>query len=186
MSDEDIDFVDDDLEAIRRYLRRITHHLEILMAGQASIDAAVAAITDAATKLQAAATAIAAELASGSTVTTTALDAALPALQAAVDAIQALTTPVVTGGNTITVTSPGAQTSAVSSGPVSLQIVATDSDPTQTVTFSATGLPNSLSISLGGLITGSPDTLAVNSVVVTASDNTGASGTASFSWTVTA
>ena len=89
-----------------------------------------------------------------------------------------------TTGNTVTVTNPGAQTGKVGTA-VSLQIQATDSASGQTLTYSATGLPAGLSISsTTGLITGTPTTAGTSSVVVTVKDGTGASGTASFSWTI--
>ncbi|HZP51240.1 putative Ig domain-containing protein, partial [Actinocrinis sp.] len=88
-----------------------------------------------------------------------------------------------TTGNTVTVTNPGSQTSTVGTA-VSLQISATDSASGQTLTYSATGLPAGLSISSSGLISGTPTTAATSSVTVTAKDGTGASGSASFSWTV--
>jgi len=87
------------------------------------------------------------------------------------------------GGNTVTVSNPGSQTSTVGSA-VSLQISASDSASGQTLTYSATGLPAGLSISSSGLISGTPTTAATSSVTVTAKDSTGASGSASFSWTV--
>jgi Putative Ig domain len=91
-----------------------------------------------------------------------------------------------TGGNTVTVTSPGSQTGTVGTA-VSLQIEASDSASGQTLTYTATGLPAGLSISSStGLISGTPTTAATSSVVVTAKDTTGASGTASFSWTISA
>src|SRR5258708_1193780 len=67
---------------------------------------------------------------------------------------------------------------------VSLQTEASDSASGQTLTFSATGLPAGLSISSSGLITGTPTTAAPSTATVTASDTTGASGSASFSWVV--
>jgi len=89
-----------------------------------------------------------------------------------------------TTGNTVTVTSPGNQTSTVGTA-ASLQITATDSASGQTLTYSATGLPAGLSInSSTGLISGTPTTAGTNSVTVTAKDTTGATGSASFSWTV--
>ncbi|HEY6278500.1 MAG TPA: putative Ig domain-containing protein [Streptosporangiaceae bacterium] len=88
------------------------------------------------------------------------------------------------GGNTVTVTSPGNQTGTVGTA-VSLQIHASDSASGQTLTYSATGLPAGLSInSSTGLISGTPTTAAVYSTTVTAKDTTGASGSASFSWTI--
>ena len=88
------------------------------------------------------------------------------------------------GGNTVTVTNPGSQTGTVGTA-VSLQIHATDSASGQTLTYSATGLPAGLSInSASGLISGTPTTAATYSVTVTAKDTTGASGSASFTWTI--
>lgn len=92
-----------------------------------------------------------------------------------------LTTPATP--NTITVTSPGNKSNLVNDV-INLQIVATDSDPSQTLTFSAVGLPNGLSISPSGLITGTVTTQQVTSVTITATDGTGATGTAGFTWTV--
>jgi subtilase family serine protease len=87
------------------------------------------------------------------------------------------------GGNTVTVTNPGNQTGTVGTA-VSLQISATDSASGQTLTYSATGLPAGLSISSSGLISGTPTTAGSFSVTVTATDTTGASGSASFTWTI--
>ena len=90
-----------------------------------------------------------------------------------------------TTGNTVTVTSPGNQSTTVGTA-VSLQIHATDSASGQTLTYSATGLPAGLSInSATGLISGTPTTAGTSSVTVTAKDTTGASGSASFTWTIT-
>jgi subtilase family serine protease len=89
-----------------------------------------------------------------------------------------------TTGNTVTVTNPGNQTGTVGTA-ASLQIHATDSASGQTFTYSATGLPAGLSISsTTGLITGTPATAGTNSVTVTAKDTTGATGSASFTWTI--
>ena len=89
------------------------------------------------------------------------------------------------GGNTVTVTNPGTQTSTVGTA-VSLQMQATDSASGQTLTYTASGLPAGLSISSSGLITGTPTTASTSSVTVTAKDTTGATGSATFSWTVNA
>jgi phosphatidylinositol-3-phosphatase len=89
-----------------------------------------------------------------------------------------------TSGNTVTVTNPGSQTATVGTA-ASLQITASDSASGQTLTYSATGLPAGLSInSSTGLISGTPTTAGTSSVTVTATDTTGASGSASFTWTV--
>jgi O-glycosyl hydrolase len=88
------------------------------------------------------------------------------------------------GGNTVTVTNPGNQTTATGTA-VSLQVHATDSAAGQTLSYRATGLPAGLSISSStGLISGTPTTAGTSSVTVTATDTTGASGSASFTWTV--
>ncbi|MDX2542086.1 putative Ig domain-containing protein [Streptomyces sp. WI04-05B] len=86
-------------------------------------------------------------------------------------------------GNTVTVTNPGTRTTTTGSA-VSLQISATDS-ASATLTYSASGLPTGLSISSStGLISGTASTAGTYQVTVTASDSTGASGSASFTWTV--
>ncbi|NEA63638.1 putative Ig domain-containing protein [Streptomyces sp. SID12488] len=86
-------------------------------------------------------------------------------------------------GNTVTVTNPGSRSTTTGSA-VSLQISATDS-ASATLTYSASGLPTGLSISGStGLISGTASTAGTYQVTVTASDSTGASGSASFSWTV--
>jgi hypothetical protein len=82
------------------------------------------------------------------------------------------------------VANPGAQTAAVGTAK-SLQITATDSASGQTLTYSATGLPAGLSINAStGLISGTPTTAQSTTSTVTARDTTGATGSASFTWTV--
>ncbi|AUG75885.1 hypothetical protein CFP65_0966 [Kitasatospora sp. MMS16-BH015] len=96
-------------------------------------------------------------------------------------------TPVTTcqsGGNTVTVASPGAQTTAPGSA-VSLQLSATDSAAGQSLTWNAGGLPAGLTVNAAtGLISGTPGAAGSYSVAVTATDSTGASGSTTFSWTV--
>jgi hypothetical protein len=89
-----------------------------------------------------------------------------------------------TSGNKITVTNPGAQASIAGTAITNLQISATDSDSSQTLTYTATGLPPGLSISSSGLISGTPSVPGLGRVLVTATDTTGASGTAFFIWAV--
>ncbi|MFC6704539.1 phospholipase D-like domain-containing protein [Flexivirga alba] len=89
------------------------------------------------------------------------------------------------GGSTsaVSVTNPGSQSSTVGT-PVSLQIKATDSSG-GALSYSASGLPAGLSINAStGLITGTPTAAATSNVTVTAKDSSGASGQASFGWTV--
>ena len=101
----------------------------------------------------------------------------------------AISHTVVTGstgsaGNTVTVTNPGTQSGKVGTA-VSLQIKASDSASGQTLTYSASGLPAGLSInSSSGLLSGIPTTATTSSVTVTATDTTGAKGSASFSWSI--
>ncbi|MGY4962630.1 putative Ig domain-containing protein [Streptomyces sp. 900105245] len=86
-------------------------------------------------------------------------------------------------GNTVSVTNPGSQSTAVG-GSASLQIQATDSAGAA-LTYSATGLPAGLSVGgSSGLISGTATTAGTYQVTVTATDSTGASGSASFTWTV--
>jgi len=94
--------------------------------------------------------------------------------------------PATSGGNTVTVTSPGNQTSTVDA-PVNLPVKASDSASGQTLTYSASGLPAGLSInSSTGVISGTSTTAGTSSVTVTAADGTGASGSVNFTWTVSA
>jgi serine protease len=101
----------------------------------------------------------------------------------------AISHPIVTHGttgNTVTVTNPGSQSGTVGTA-ASLQIGASDSATGQTLTYTASGLPAGLSINgASGLISGTPTTAGTSSTVVTATDTTGAAGTASFTWTVAA
>ena len=85
-------------------------------------------------------------------------------------------------GNTVSVTSPGNQSSATGTA-ADLQISGTDSGGAA-LTWTATGLPPKTSISQSGLITGTLNTAGSYNVVVTATDSTGAGGSASFVWTV--
>jgi len=86
-------------------------------------------------------------------------------------------------GNTVTVTNPGSKSGTVGTA-TSLQITADDSAGA-TLTYSASGLPTGLSInSATGVISGTPSAAGNFSVTVTAKDSTGASGSASFTWTI--
>jgi hypothetical protein len=87
-------------------------------------------------------------------------------------------------GNTVTVTSPGNQAGTVGTA-ASVQVRASDSASGQTLTYGASGLAPGLSInSSTGLISGTPTTAGTYSATVTARDGTGASGSATFTWTI--
>jgi hypothetical protein len=69
---------------------------------------------------------------------------------------------------------------------VSLTPSATDSQSGSTLTWSATGLPNGVSIdSTTGAVTGTPATTGSFPVTVTATDQSSFSGSTSFVWTIT-
>jgi len=88
--------------------------------------------------------------------------------------------------NTITVTSPGNQTSTHNVAIAPLRIVASDTQAGATLAYSATGLPNGLRINVStGVISGTPTRArATTSVTVTVKDSSGASGSVTFSWRV--
>ncbi|MCF2525618.1 putative Ig domain-containing protein [Yinghuangia soli] len=93
-----------------------------------------------------------------------------------------VTPPQPTG---VVVTNPGQQTSKFNQK-ANLQIQATPSVPGSALTYSATGLPFGVGInSSTGAITGSVWGVGTFQVTVKATDATGQSGTAAFTWTVT-
>ncbi|MFD4507936.1 M4 family metallopeptidase [Streptomyces sp. NPDC058457] len=67
---------------------------------------------------------------------------------------------------------------------VSLQTSAYTTNSGAGLTYTATGLPDGLTISDTGLISGTPTTLGTSAVTVTVTDDTGASSTVSFAWEV--
>lgn len=87
--------------------------------------------------------------------------------------------------NTVTVAVPNDQTSVPGTSVAAVQINATDSASGQTLTYSASGLPAGLSLNpVTGRITGTPASVGSKTVTVTVADGTGASGFATFNWTV--
>jgi hypothetical protein len=108
---------------------------------------------------------------------------------AGTDAAIALnTTDWLAGGSTgtpggVTVTNPGAQAGTVGTA-ARLQISASDGAG-GTLSYRATGLPAGLSVNASsGLISGTPTAAGTSQVTVTATDSTGPSGSASFTWTI--
>jgi beta-glucosidase len=87
-------------------------------------------------------------------------------------------------GQPVRVASPGPQED-IAGSPVSLAVSASDSNSRQPLSYTATGLPVGLSISLtSGTITGLPTTPGTSTVTLTARDGTGALATTTFTWTV--
>ncbi|MET9911921.1 M4 family metallopeptidase [Streptomyces sp. NPDC006476] len=75
------------------------------------------------------------------------------------------------------------QTSGIGQA-VSLQLDAYTTNSGASLTYEATGLPDGLSISPSGLITGTPTTLGTGDVTVKVTDSTGASVSKTFSWRI--
>ena len=89
------------------------------------------------------------------------------------------------GADVVTVTNPGSQTGNVGIAISTLQIKASASKGDAIASYAATGLPNGLTISTTtGAITGTPATAGNFAVTVTATDNGGTRGSASFAWLI--
>ncbi|MFD9129088.1 putative Ig domain-containing protein [Kitasatospora sp. NPDC059571] len=87
------------------------------------------------------------------------------------------------GSGSVALSNPGSRTANVGTA-TSLQLSATDTAG-GTLTYGASGLPAGLSVnSATGLISGTPTTAGTYQVTATATDSTGPSATASFTWTV--
>ncbi|MGC9667640.1 ExeM/NucH family extracellular endonuclease [Planosporangium sp. 12N6] len=86
------------------------------------------------------------------------------------------------GTAAVTVTNPGTQNAAIGASIAPLTLSA--SGGTAPYTWTATGLPAGLAISSAGVVSGTPTAAGISSVVVTATDSTGASGSASFDFNV--
>ncbi|MER5507506.1 M4 family metallopeptidase [Streptomyces sp. NPDC002766] len=67
---------------------------------------------------------------------------------------------------------------------VSLQLDAYTTNSAATLTYEATGLPDGLSLSPSGLITGTPTTLGASDVTIKVTDSTGASASKTFNWRI--
>lgn len=85
----------------------------------------------------------------------------------------------------VTVTSPGDQTNTVGTAITTLTIKASSNTGSAITAFSATGLPDGLTIdTTKGTITGTPTTAGVFTVKVTATDQATTQGSVSFKWTI--
>jgi beta-glucosidase len=89
----------------------------------------------------------------------------------------------VPGAETVGVVNPFGYSSP-KGATVSFPVQAVDSNASQTLTFTATGLPPGTSIASNGTISGSGTTLGTYTVTVTATDTEGVSGSATFVWSV--
>jgi hypothetical protein len=89
------------------------------------------------------------------------------------------------GPDVVTVTNPGAQAGTAGTAISALDITASSSKGDQIASYGATGLPAGLSVDTAtGAITGTPTTAGTYSVTISATDNGGTTGTASFTWTI--
>ena len=88
--------------------------------------------------------------------------------------------------DTVTVTNPGDQSGTSGTAITTLPITASDSSPTATLSYSDGGtLPPGLSIDpASGDISGTPTGAGSFTVTITATDDTGASGSTTFNWNV--
>jgi predicted extracellular nuclease len=89
------------------------------------------------------------------------------------------------GGTTaVTVTNPGTQNATAGTAIAPLTLTATGGTPP--FSWTATGLPDGLSISTDGVISGTPTTAGTSNVTATATDTATASGSATFTFQVAA
>jgi beta-glucosidase len=89
----------------------------------------------------------------------------------------------VPGAETVGVVNPHGYSSPQGEA-VSFQMQGVDSNTSQTLAYTATGLPPGISIASNGTFSGSGSTLGTYTVTVTATDTKGVSGTATFVWSV--
>jgi beta-glucosidase len=87
----------------------------------------------------------------------------------------------VPGAETVGVVNPYGYSSPKGAA-VSFGVQAVDSNASQTLTYTATGLPPGITIASNGTISGTSSTLGTYTVTVTATDTEGVSGSATFVW----
>jgi hypothetical protein len=172
-----------DLSKIIGYLLTIDHAEGKIMSALSDLQSEDAALTATiATVISEWAAALQAALANGDSA---AIEQVVADMQA--DQASLVASVPASGANTVTVVSPGNLSSSIAAGAVDVTILATDSDATEEagLVFSATGLPAGLTMDSAGEVSGLPTVTGVNNVVVTATDSTGATGSVSFTWTIT-
>jgi beta-glucosidase-like glycosyl hydrolase len=91
----------------------------------------------------------------------------------------------VPGAETVGVVNPWGYSSPKGTA-ASFTMQAVDSNPSQALTFTATGLPPGFTVVSNGTISGTGTTLGTYTVTVTAKDSQGVTGTATFVWSVVA
>jgi beta-glucosidase len=89
----------------------------------------------------------------------------------------------VPGAETVGVVNPWGYSSPKGTA-VSFAVQAVDSNPAQTLTFTATGLPPGITIASNGTLSGTGTALGTSTVTVTAKDSQGVTGSATFIWSV--
>ncbi|QMU79582.1 carbohydrate-binding protein [Streptacidiphilus sp. PB12-B1b] len=89
----------------------------------------------------------------------------------------------VPGAETVGVVNPFGYSSPKGAA-VSFAMQAVDSNTSQSLTYTATGLPPGITIASNGTVSGSSTALGTYTVTVTATDPKGVSGTATFIWSV--
>jgi beta-glucosidase len=89
----------------------------------------------------------------------------------------------VPGAETVGVVNPFGYSSPKGTA-MSFAMQAVDSSSSQSLTYTATGLPPGISIGASGTISGTGTTLGTYTVTVTATDAKGVSGSATFVWSV--
>jgi 5'-nucleotidase len=86
------------------------------------------------------------------------------------------------GTGTVSVTNPGTQNATTGTAITAITLDAAGG--TAPYTWTATGLPAGLAVSDAGVVSGTPTAAGTSSVTVTATDSTGAAGSATFSFVV--